>query len=51
MFHEVDLEDTAMLIFITHTVRESDVQATMRDLDALDVVVRSGNLIRVVERG
>ncbi len=48
---QVDLEDTAMLIFITHTVRESDVQATLRDLDSLDVVVRTGNLIRVVERG
>jgi homoserine dehydrogenase len=48
---QVDLDDTARLIFITHTAREADVQETLVDLGALDVVVGIGSLIRVVERG
>ena len=32
------LGDDARLIFITHTAREADVQATLHDLGDLDVV-------------
>jgi len=42
------LGDEARLIFITHRAREADVQATLRDLDALDAVDRIGSVIRVV---
>ncbi len=38
----------ARLIFITHTAREADVQATLRDLRELDAVDRIGSLLRVV---
>ena len=34
------LGDEARLIFITHTAREADVQATLHDLRDLDVVDR-----------
>ncbi|MEY2405401.1 MAG: homoserine dehydrogenase, partial [Acidimicrobiaceae bacterium] len=42
------LGDEARLIFITHTARESDVQATLRDLRELDAVDRIGSLLRVI---
>ena len=42
------LGEEARLIFITHTAREADVQATLRDLRGLDVVDRVGTLLRVV---
>jgi homoserine dehydrogenase len=38
----------ARLIFITHTAKESDVQATLHDLRRLDAVDRIGSLLRVV---
>jgi homoserine dehydrogenase len=38
----------ARLVFITHTARESDVQATVRDLRELDVVRNVGGLLRVI---
>jgi homoserine dehydrogenase len=43
------LGDEARLIFITHTAREADVQATLRDLRDLDDVDRVVSLMRVVE--
>jgi len=39
----------ARLIFITHTAREADVQATLHDLRKLDVVDRVVSLMRVIE--
>ena len=42
------LGDEARLIFITHTARERDVQATLHDLGELDVVDRIGSVLRVV---
>ena len=42
------LGDEARLIFITHTAREADMQATLRDLRGLDVVDRVGTLLRVI---
>ncbi len=45
---QVGLGDEARLVFITHLVRESDVQATLGELARLDVVRRVGGLIRVV---
>jgi homoserine dehydrogenase len=42
------LGDEARLIFITHTAREADVQATLHDLRDLDVVDRVGTLLRVI---
>ncbi|MEM1335232.1 MAG: homoserine dehydrogenase, partial [Actinomycetota bacterium] len=38
----------AQLVFITHSAREADVQATVRRLGDLDVVKRVGGLIRVI---
>ena len=38
----------ARLVFITHTAREADVQATVRDLRDLDVVHSIGGLLRVI---
>jgi homoserine dehydrogenase len=43
------LGDEARLIFITHTAREADVQATLHDLRELDVVDRVVSLMRVIE--
>jgi homoserine dehydrogenase len=43
------LGDEARLVFITHTARERDVQATLAALRELDAVDRVGNLLRVVE--
>lgn len=45
---QVDLDEAARLIFITHTAREADMQATLQDLADLAVVERVGSLIRVV---
>jgi homoserine dehydrogenase len=38
----------ARLVFITHTAREADVQATVRQLRDLDVVRKVGGFIRVI---
>jgi homoserine dehydrogenase len=38
----------ARLVFITHTAREADVQATVRELRDLDAVRRVGGFIRVI---
>ncbi|MEO1057274.1 MAG: homoserine dehydrogenase [Actinomycetota bacterium] len=38
----------ARLVFITHVARESDVQATVRELRDLDVVRSVGGLLRVI---
>jgi len=38
----------ARLVFITHTARESDVQATVRELRTLDEVRQVGGLLRVI---
>ena len=38
----------ARLVFITHSAREADVQATVRQLRDLDVVHRVGGFIRVI---
>ena len=46
---QIDVPAGARLIFITHTVREADVQATRRDLADLDVVVDIGSLVRVID--
>ena len=40
--------DDARLVFITHTARESDVQATVQALRHLDVVRSVGALLRVI---
>lgn len=40
--------DGARLVFITHEAKESDVQATMRELRDLDVVRSVGSLLRVI---
>jgi len=42
------LGDEARLVFITHTAREKDVQATIQGLRHLDAVKRIGSLLRVV---
>ena len=42
------LGDEARLIFITHTARERDMQATLHDLRQLDAVERLGSLLRVI---
>ena len=38
----------ARLVFITHIARENDVQATVRELRELDVVLDVGGLLRVI---
>ncbi|MCB0966022.1 MAG: homoserine dehydrogenase [Ilumatobacter sp.] len=38
----------ARLVFITHTAREADVQATVRRLRDLDAVLKVGGFIRVI---
>jgi homoserine dehydrogenase len=40
--------DAAGLVFITHVARESDVRATIAELDQLDAVRRIGSVIRLV---
>jgi homoserine dehydrogenase len=42
------MRDEARLVFITHTARERDMQATLDGLRKLDAVDRVGSLIRVV---
>jgi homoserine dehydrogenase len=42
------LGDAARLIFLTHTARDGDVQATLAELSALAVVRRVGAVLRVV---
>ncbi len=43
-----DLDDEARLVFITHSAREADMQATLAGLQTLDVVRSIGSLLRVV---
>jgi homoserine dehydrogenase len=38
----------ARLVFITHLAKESDVQATVRELRDLDVVQQVGTILRVI---
>ena len=38
----------ARLVFITHSAREADMQATLRELRGLDVVRSVGSLLRVI---
>jgi homoserine dehydrogenase len=45
---QIGLGDGARLVFITHTAREADVQATLTSLAELDVVARVGALLRVI---
>lgn len=40
--------DDARLVFITHTAREADVQACLREFRGLDVVKRASGLLRVI---
>lgn len=42
--------DAARIIFITHTAREADVQATLADLRALEAVRTITGLLRVIGR-
>jgi homoserine dehydrogenase len=42
------MEADARLVFITHTAREADMQATVRELRSLDVVRNVGSLLRVI---
>ena len=42
------LGDEARLVFITHIARESDVQATIRDLNHLEAVDRITSVLRVI---
>lgn len=47
MEQEEDVDD-ARIVFVTHVAREGDVQATLADLDRLDVVVQVGSMLRIV---
>jgi homoserine dehydrogenase len=38
----------ARLVFITHVAKESDLQATVRQLREMDVVKQVGGMLRVV---
>ena len=40
--------DDARLVFITHEAQEANIQATVRELAALDVVKQVGSLLRVI---
>jgi homoserine dehydrogenase len=42
------LSDDARLVFITHTAKESSLQACVRELRDLDTVKRVGSLLRVI---
>lgn len=42
------ISDDARLVFITHTAREADVQACLREFRGLDVVKRAAGLLRVI---
>jgi homoserine dehydrogenase len=48
MEQDDDESGDARLVFITHTARERDVQATLHGLRELDAVHRIGSLLRVV---
>lgn len=45
------LGDSARIIFITHSARESDLQATLAELRSLDAVRRINGLLRVIPSG
>jgi len=45
---QVGLGEEAQLIFITHTARERDVQASLQELRHLDVVEQVGTVLRVI---
>jgi homoserine dehydrogenase len=45
---QVGLGEEAQLIFITHTARERDVQASLHELRHLDVVEQVGTVLRVI---
>ena len=45
---QIGLGDGARLVFITHTAREADVQATLAAMALLDVVARVGVLLRLI---
>ncbi len=51
VMEQVGLADEARLVFLTHVAREADVQATMAELDCLEVVERMGSMLRVVSAG
>ena len=46
--HRLGAQD-AYLTFITHKCRESDLQATLCELNELDVVLKIGTMIRVIQ--
>ena len=48
VMEQVGLGSEARLIFLTHSAREGDVQATIADLHQLDAVDRVGGVLRVV---
>lgn len=48
---QVGLGAEARLIFLTHTARDGDVQATLRDLAQLVAVDRIGGVLRVIGSG
>ncbi|MCU1491141.1 MAG: homoserine dehydrogenase [Acidimicrobiaceae bacterium] len=45
---QIEIGGGARLVFITHTARESAVQATLSELSALEAVERIGGLLRVL---
>ena len=45
---QVGLGSGARLVFITHDAKEKSVQATLRELRELDVVIDVGGLLRVI---
>jgi homoserine dehydrogenase len=45
---QIGLGNGARLVFITHTAREADVQATLAAMARLDVVARVGVLLRLI---
>jgi homoserine dehydrogenase len=45
---QVGIADDARLIFVTHKARERDLEATMHDVRALEVVHKVGSILRVV---
>ena len=45
---QLGMGDEARLVFVTHTARERDMQATVAELRELDVVDRVGSLLRVI---
>jgi homoserine dehydrogenase len=45
---QVELGETARLVFVTHIALEANVQATLAELRNLDVVKRIGGLLRVI---